>query len=157
MRRGEGPELSVAEACVLVGLDDVPADVEPVVSQLLEGQDVELAPDAPTPSRATALVAGLATPGTTLWVVDLPALQPIGPAPPARQGNGAVSTSIAREPSPPDREAMREEAQAVPEFRFLRRGQVTPALADEVGAGLVVAQPGADPGPGVGRPRLLLP
>jgi hypothetical protein len=52
---------------------------------------------------------------------------------------------------------MLEEAEAVPEFRFLRRGQVTGSLAEEVGAGLVVVEPGADPGPAVRRPRLLLP
>ena len=157
VRRGDGGELSVAGACVLLGLDDVPADVEPVVARLRAGEDVRLGPEAPTPARLTALAAGLATPGTTLWVVDLPALQPIGQAPQARAGTGSVSSSIAREPSPQDRQAMREEAEAQPEFRFVRRGQATRALADDVGAGLVVAERGAGPGRAVGRPRLLLP
>jgi hypothetical protein len=68
-----------------------------------------------------------------------------------------VSTSIARQPTEVDRAAMLEEAAATPEFRFLRRGQATRALADGLGAGLVVAEAGADPGASVGRPRLLLP
>jgi hypothetical protein len=157
VRRRSDTALPLPEAAVLLGLEEVPADAEDAVDRLLRGEDVRLQPDAPTPGKLTALLAGLATPGTTLWVVDRPQLQASGPAPGARQGQGSVSTSIAREPSAPDRVAMLEEAEAQPEFRFLRRGQATRALADELGAGLVVAEPGADPGRALRRPRLLLP
>ncbi len=157
VRRGGGPPLTAAEAATLLGLDPLPPDLEEVVVELGAGRDVRLDADAPTPARFVALAAGLATAGPTLWVVDLAPLPRTGDAPAARESTGSVSSSIAREPSPADRAAMGEESQAVPEFRFLRRGQVTVELTAELGAGLVVAEPGADPGPAVGAPRLLLP
>ena len=157
VRRGDGPPLTAAEAVTLLGLDAVPADLQETVAELVGGRDVRLAAEAPTPPRLAALAAGLATPGTTLWVVDQDPLPAVGGPPAARQGQGSVSSSIAREPSPEDRLAMREEADAVPEFRFLRRGQVTAALAAELGAGLVVVEPGAEADPAVGLPRLFLP
>jgi hypothetical protein len=157
VRRGDGPPLTAAEAATLLGLDAVPPEIEHVVAELRAGRDVHLPDGQTTSARVVALAAGLATPGTTLWVVDLAPLPPAGDAPPARETSGSVSSSIAREPSPADRVAMREESRAVPEFRFLRRGQVTRGLAAELGAGLVVVERGADPGPAVGVPRLLLP
>ena len=157
VRRGDGPPLTAAEAAALLGLETLPPDVAEVVAELVAGRDVRLDPDSPTPARITALAAGLATPGSTVWVVDLAPLPPAGEAPPARETAGSVSSSIAREPSPADRMAMREESDAVPEFRFLRRGQVTAAVVADLGAGLVVTERGADPGPTVGVPRLLLP
>lgn len=157
VRRGDGPPLTTAEAATLLGLDAVPPEVERVVADLGAARDVQLAADSATPPRVVALAAGLATPGTTLWVVDLEPLPPAGDAPARRETSGSVSSSIAREPSPADRVAMREESAAVPEFRFLRRGQVTADVVAALAAGLVVAEPGADPGPAVGVPRLLLP
>ena len=157
VRRGDGPPLTAAEAATLLGLETLPPDVAEVVAELVAGRDVRLAADSPTPARITALAAGLATPGSTVWVVDLAPLPPAGEAPPARETAGSVSSSIAREPSAADRVAMREESDAVPEFRFLRRGRVTAAVVADLGAGLVVAEPGADPGPSVGVPRVILP
>ena len=52
---------------------------------------------------------------------------------------------------------MAEEAEAEAEFRFVRRDAVTRERADAVGAGLVVTPASADPGPGIARPRLVLP
>ena len=157
VRRGDGPPLSPAEAAVLLGLEGLPVDAGDVVHQLLDGHDVRLEQGGPTPPATVALAAGLATPGTTLWVVDRDPLPIAGAPPRPRDGEGAVSASFARLPTEADRAAMLEEAGATPEFRFVRRGQATRALADQVHAGLVVAEAGADPGRSVGRPRLLLP
>jgi hypothetical protein len=156
VRRGDGPPLALSDAAVLLGLDDVPQDAADAVHRLLDGEDVVWATGVEGDGRTTALLAGLCTPGSTLWVVDLPPLEPAGTAPSAREGDGSVSTSVARQPSDADRQAMREEAGAVPEFRFVRAGLARRQLADHLGAGLVVAPRDADPGD-LGRPRLLLP
>lgn len=161
VRRGDGPPLALPDAAVLLGLDGVPEDAAEAVRRLAAGEDVTLAgsargEDARAHARVTALLAGLCTAGTTVWVVDLPPLEPWGSAPEPRDGAGTVSTSIARQPSDADRQAMSEEAGAVPEFRFVRAGRVDRRLADDLGAGLVVAPRAADPGD-LGRPRLLLP
>lgn len=149
--------LSLADAAAHLGLDAPPPRAQEVVARLTAGDDVGLddadAPDAPT----LGLLAGLCTPGTTLWVVDRAPLPPLAPAPQARESTGAVSSSIAREPTEADRAAMAEEAAHRPEFRFVRRGLVTRELADDLGAGLVVSPRAADPGREPRRPRLVLP
>lgn len=148
---------SLAEAAADLGLDAPPPAVEEVVGHLRAGDDVVLdvadALEAPT----IGLLAGLCTPGTTLWVVDRAPLPALAAAPTVRESTGAVSSSIAREPTEADRLAMAEEAARRPEFRFVRRGLVTRALADDLAAGLVVTPRGVDPGPAPGRPRLVLP
>ena len=150
--------LSLADATAQLGLDAPPPGAEEVVGRLRDGDDVLLdtadaAPEAPT----LGLLAGLCTHGTTLWVVDRPPLPALAAAPPPRESTGAVSLSIAREPTEADRLAMAEEAAHRPEFRFVRRGLVTRGLADDLGAGLVVTPRAADPGAEPGRPRLVLP
>ena len=115
-----------------------------------------LATGVPTPGSA-GLLAGLCTPGTTLWVVDRAALDPVGPAPVPRAGNGSRSPSVARTPSTADRLAMAQEAEAPREFHFVRRELVTRELAEALEAGLVVTPAAADPGPNPARPRLVLP
>lgn len=145
------------EAAVLLGLDDLPPGTHETVHRLADGRDVHLdAADAPT-AKVVGLLAGLCTPGSTLWVVDLPPLRRTGVAPTPRETTGAVSSSIARPPSAQDRLAMTREAELSPEFHFVRRGLVTPRLAEELGAGLVVTPASADPGSSAGRPRLVLP
>ncbi len=52
---------------------------------------------------------------------------------------------------------MAEEAAAGAEFLVVRRSAATHKQADAVGAGLVVAPAADDPGPGIARPRLVLP
>ncbi|MFL6079760.1 MAG: MSMEG_6728 family protein [Ornithinibacter sp.] len=160
LRRGSDRPLPLADALGLLGLDQPPPGADHVLATLLEGDDVRLPPTddgAGKPAQMWGLLAGLCTPGTTLWVVDRPGLPRSTPAPQPREGTGAVSGSIARQPSNADRLAMAEEAAAEPEFRFVRRGAATPERADAVGAGLVVTPSIADPGPGIGRPRLVLP
>ncbi|MFW5471152.1 MSMEG_6728 family protein [Knoellia sp. CPCC 206435] len=155
--RGAGQPLAPAEAAALLGLEAVPPGADELVGRLAAGHDVRLATEDAPATRLIGLLAGLCTPGTTIWVVDLPPLEPSGPPPRPRETAGAVSSSIARAPSPADRLAMTEEAEAVPEFHFVRHGLVTARLADELGAGLVVSPASVDPGPSVGRPLLMLP
>ena len=173
LRRGSDRPLQLADALGLLGLDEPPPGADDVVATLLGGNGVRLpltaalvgdarsvgsGVDAATESTQTwGLLAGLCTPGTTLWVVDRPALPRSTPAPEPREGTGTVSGSIARQPSNADRLAMAEEAEAEAEFRFVRRSAATRERADAVGAGLVVTPASADPGDGIGRPRLVLP
>ncbi|WP_200942532.1 MSMEG_6728 family protein [Knoellia sp. Soil729] len=157
LQRGEGEPFSLAEAATLLGLDDLPTGADDVVRRLGGGEDVRLPAEALPEAKVLGLVAGLCTPGTTLWVVDLPPLAPSGPPPAPRETSGSVSPSAAREPSEQDRLAMAQEAESVPEFRFVRRGRATRALADALAAGLVVTPASADPGAATGRPRLVLP
>lgn len=155
--RGAAPPLAPEEAATLLGLEAVPPRADEMVRGLADGHDVRLDPEDGPSAKVLGLLAGLCTPGTTIWVVGLPALERSGPPPQARETSGAVSSSIARQPSPADRVAMTEEAEAVPEFHFVRQGRVTSRVADELGAGLVVTPAAVDPGPSVGRPRLVLP
>ncbi len=155
--RGTGEPLAPADAATLLGLDEAPAGSEDLVRRLVAGGDVRLGPDDAPTGKLLGLLAGLCTPGSTLWVVDLPPLERTGPPPTPRVTAGAVSPSIAREPSAADRWAMEQEAEVVPEFHFVRRGLVTPSLADDLGAGLVVTPRGSDPSGRLGRPRLVLP
>jgi len=157
VRREADHPLELADAAALLGLDEPPPGAAEVVTTLLAGRDVRLTPDPDASPPTLGLLAGLCTPGTTLWVVDRPALPRSTPPPAAREGTGAVSGSIARPPSAADRDAMAREAGAEPEFRFVRRDAATRRRADAVGAGLVVAAAAADPGPGIGRPRLVIP
>jgi len=157
VQRGHGEPLAPADAATLLGLADVPSAADEMVRRLAEGEDVRLrSQDAPD-GKVLGLLAGLCTPGTTLWVVDLPPLAPTPAAPEPRETSGAVSPSAARQPSAADRLAMTQEAATVPEFRFVRRGLATRALANQLGAGLVVTPAAGDPGADVGRPRLVLP
>jgi hypothetical protein len=155
LRRDSDRPVELADAIGLLGLDEPPPGAADVVATLRAGADVRL-PD-PAAASTLGLLAGLCTPGTTLWVVDRPSLPRSTSAPEPREGTGAVSGSIARQPSNADRLAMAEEAAAEAEFRFLRRDAATRTRADAVGAGLVVTPASADPGPKIGRPRLVLP
>jgi Pyrimidine dimer DNA glycosylase len=170
LRRGSDNPLPLAEAAALLGFDEPPSGADEVVATLLGGDDVQLpladamvgdsqsvGSGATANTQTLGLLAGLCTPGTTLWVVDRPALSRSTPAPEPREGTGTVSVSIARQPSNADRLAMAEEAEAEAEFRFVRRDAATRTRADAVGAGLVVTPAAADPGAGIGRPRLVLP
>ena len=72
--------LDLEAALTLLGLAEAPAGAQEVVTTLRAGRDVRLAADHPSPA-STALLAGLCTAGTTLWVVDLPPLERVRPAP----------------------------------------------------------------------------
>jgi hypothetical protein len=156
LQREDDEPLPLAEAATLLGLDGLPDGAEEVVHRLTTGLDVHLPPQAAPDGKVLGLLAGLSTPGTTLWVVDLPPLAASGPPPAPRKTSGSVSASAARAPSDQDRLAMTREAQTVPEFRFVRRGLATRALADELGAGLVVTPASVEAEAPTGRPRLVL-
>ena len=156
VRRGVEEALEVSDAVALLGLDEPPPGAEELVQRLGTGHDVRLEPGHPSP-RSAGLLAGLCTPGTTLWVVDRAALDPVTPPRTPRAGTGTLSPSIARAPSTADRLAMAQEADATREFHFVRRGLATHELAEALGAGLVVTPAAADPGATPGRPRLVLP
>ena len=85
VRRGVEEALEVSDAVALLGLDEPPPGAEELVQRLVTGHDVRLEPGHPSPGSA-GLLAGLCTPGTTLWVVDRAALDPVAPAagPPRR-------------------------------------------------------------------------
>ena len=156
VRPTDGP-VAPDEAARLLGLDVLPAGIDEVVARLAAGEDVHLDPLAAPGARSIGLLAGLCTPGSTIWAVDLPPLARTGPPPEPRESTGSVSSSIAREPTEADLVAMAQEAEVSPPFRFLRRGLVTRSLADDLGAGLVVTPRAADPSGTLGRPRLVLP
>ena len=157
LQRGDDEPFSPAEAATLLGLDSPPAGADEVVRRLTAGDDVRLPAQAAPEGKVLGLLAGLCTPGTTLWVVDLPPLPASGPPPAPRDTSGSVSASSAREPSQEDRFAMTREAETEPEFRFVRRGLATRALADTLRAGLVVTPASLHLQPATGRPRLVLP
>jgi hypothetical protein len=111
------------------------------VAEVHAGRDVTLRLPPGAGATTTGLLAGLCTPGSTLWVVPGPLPRERRPRPrPEPSGErraGSVTASIARRPSPADLAAMDAEAAAEPEFRFVRAGQVGAASA-RYDAGLVV-------------------
>jgi hypothetical protein len=145
LRRGRPQALPLVTALALLGLDGPTPEQADAIAALQDGQDARAA------DPVTGLLAGLCTPGATLWVSpDRPGMP--GPAElpvPVRGKPGKVSTPLAKDPTPADAAAMAEEAAAEPEYRFLPAGAATPAAA--AGAGLVVL----DRVPG--RPDLGLP
>ena len=115
---------------------------------VLGGQDVTLRLPQGGGARTAALLAGLCTPGVTLWLlpgeVPQPAEEPArAERPRGPRGSGATSTSVAREPSAADAQAMAQEASSEPEFRFVRTSQLG-AVLEELGdrAGLLVVDIG---------------
>lgn len=130
LRRGRTAALPLATALALLGLDEPTAEQAGAVAAL---QDRE---DATGTDATTGLLAGLCTPGHTLWVSpDRPGMPPPAELPePVRGRPGKVSAPIAKEPTPADADAVAEEAAAEPEFWFLPAAAVTGAE----GAGLVV-------------------
>jgi hypothetical protein len=132
VRRGRPDPLPLATALALLGLDGPTPEQAEAVAALRDGQDARAA------DPVTGLLAGLCTPGETLWVTpDRPGL-PAPPQlpPPVRGAPGRISVPIAKEPTAADAAAMAEEAAAEPEFRFLPAKAVDRAGA--AGIGLVV-------------------
>jgi Pyrimidine dimer DNA glycosylase len=139
VRRARPDPLPLATALALLGLDEPTEEQAEVVAAVQDGRDARAS------DPVTGLLAGLCTPGHTLWVTpDRPGM----PAPealpePVRGNPGKVSTPVAKDPTPADLAAMAEEAGAEPEFRFL---PATAVGADSTaGVGLVVADRVAAP------------
>ena len=149
LRRGRPGALPLATALALLGLDEPTPEQADAVAALQDGQD------ARATDPVTGLLAGLCTPGATLWVYPDPPGMP-GPAElpvPVRGRPGKVSAPIAREPTPADAAAMAAEAAAEPEYRFVPTSALGSAPAD--GLGLVVLDR-VTGRPGLGLPVLAL-
>lgn len=149
LRRGRAGALPLATALALLGLDEPTPEQADAVAALQDGQD------ARATDPVTGLLAGLCTPGATLWVHPDPPGMP-GPAElpvPVRGKPGKVSPPIARDPTPADAEAMAAEAAAEPEYRFVPESALGSASAD--GLGLVVLDR-VTARPGLGLPVLAL-
>jgi hypothetical protein len=149
VRRGRADAASLDEALALLGLAEAWPVQRDAVASLVAGRDVTVRLPPGAGATTTALLAGLCTPGTTLWVLPgtpLPdPVERVEPAPsttPAvtRDSAGRTAPSIAREPSPADTAAMAAEAAAAPEFRFVRAAQLASTLisTSTAGVGLVV-------------------
>jgi hypothetical protein len=138
VRRGRPDPLPLAAALGLLGLAEASPEQAAAVAALQDGKDAE-APAVDPEDTITGLLAGLCTPGGTLWVTpDRPPL-PLPadlPEPVRAPAGGRVSAPIAKPPTEADLAAMAAEATAEPEFRFLPASAVSPAAAD--GIGLVV-------------------
>jgi hypothetical protein len=146
LRRGSRQPLTLPAALALLGLEEARPVQAHAVAELSAGRDVTLRLPPGSGATTAGLLAGLCTPGSTLWVVRGPLPRERRPRPrralPDERRAGSVSASIARQPSPADLAAMDAEAAAEPEFRFVRPAQVDDA-ALRYGAGLVVVDDGS--------------
>jgi hypothetical protein len=141
VRRVSGP-VDLDTALGLLGyLSARPGQAE-AVAAVVAGRDAELDLPAGAGASTTGLLAGLCTPGRTLWMT--PAQGPLAATPPeltpvasSAPVSRAASVSTAKQPGPEDLLAMRAE-HAPSEWLFRRPGE--PVEAD---VGLVVVD-GAD-------------
>ncbi|WP_336923593.1 MSMEG_6728 family protein [Aquipuribacter sp. SD81] len=142
LRRGHHHALPLAAALDLVGAETVPEDWAAVLADLAAGRSREVVGDADA-LPLLGVLAGLVTPGRTVWLSPGARLAASSPAPaPGPPLEGSVrSASIARQPGEADLVQVAAEAAALddPEFRFLRPHQVARGLPD--GTGLVVLDP----------------
>jgi Pyrimidine dimer DNA glycosylase len=136
IRRGHDEPLDVGDAAAQLGVTNLTDQQLRVIDALRAGEDATVSGPI---AVSTAVLAGLSTPGTTLWAFDGPALTAPGPAPAPAETLGRVSEPTAREPGPAELAAMATEASAVPEFAFLRTSQLTDGVVARLRAGLVVA------------------
>ncbi|MEY9212208.1 MSMEG_6728 family protein [Thermobifida halotolerans] len=165
LRRARPDPLPVPAALELLDWADPPEEQLTAVGRLRDGRDATVRVGDPHGHPAVALLAGLCTPGATLWLV--PGAPPPEPPPhdPTAAADfartvGRISRSVARRPGPAETAATREEAFAEPEFHFRR---MTPpgdtAASAPPGTGLLVVA-GTDlavPGTTVPVLRLLPP
>jgi hypothetical protein len=158
VRRGRVDPLPLATALGMLGLDEPRPEQAAAIAAVQDGKDAELELGPGGGATTAGLLAGLCTPGATLWVTpDRPPMPPPAelPDPVRAAGGGKVSAPIARDPTAADAEAMAAEAAAEPEFRFLPARAVTAEAA--AGAGLVVLDKvPRDAVPDLGLPVLAL-
>ncbi|WP_017573948.1 MSMEG_6728 family protein [Nocardiopsis halotolerans] len=148
LRRGGAAPLTPGEGLEAVAADSLTDEQAHALERLVGGRDASLRLTAPG-DTVPGLLAGLCTPGETLWLVPgCPPPRPEGVVDPGPLGAvGRTSGSTARQPRPEDEAAMREEGRE-PEFRFRR---VAPGSGPEVpvpsSTGLVVLDGAALPEP----------
>ena len=145
LRRGSTDALPLEEALALLGHDEATPEQLAAVRTVQRGESLTLRLPPGGGATTAGLLAGLCTPGPTVWVV--PGTLPRRPrrlTRPTTGGErppGSVSASIAREPSDADLAAMAAEATGEPEFHFVRASQVAPAV-HAVHPGLIVLDVG---------------
>lgn len=124
VRRGHLDVLPLPAALALLGYAEAWPAQRAAVAAVAAGRDhvTEFPPGAGLTS--TGLLAGLCTPGDTVWISSGPSLPDSPPAPPAAPVRGRQAPSIARPAGPRERAAMAAESAYPPEFRFLRPGQM---------------------------------
>jgi len=137
--RAGGRQLSVEQGVRLLGFEEPRAGQAEAASAVAAGRDALLVARPGTGGSAAGLLAGLVTPGRTLWVYPLqapaspPAPDVVLPAPRVVEAVGDRPPPLARPPSEVDLAAMADEAQPA-EFVFTSADSAEP-LPD---AGLVV-------------------
>jgi hypothetical protein len=152
VRRGTSRPLDLDAAARACGLPEPTDEQRRTVYALLDGPELVV---STREGPLTGLVAALCLPGATAWLRPDARPHP-GPQVPHRepvQASGSTSASIARPPGQVERRAMKEEAAAEPELRFLRADQLGPTPPP--GVGLVVAD-GLTPPSGWRLPTLVL-
>ncbi|PDP89563.1 hypothetical protein CQJ94_01075 [Glycomyces fuscus] len=120
LRRGTAEAAPLGEAARLLGTAAPPDRQAAALERLVGGRSASLRLTGPG-DTVPGLLAGLCTPGETLWLVPgRPPPRPRACADPGpSEAVGRTSRSTARQPGPEDEAAMREEA-GEPEFRFRR-------------------------------------
>jgi Pyrimidine dimer DNA glycosylase len=157
LRRGSATALTLEEALPALGLEQARPEQAAAVRAARAGRSARLQLPRGGGATTAGLLAGLCTPGPTLWVTPgdpVPVTDRRPGPPPEGLPPGKLSPSIAREPAAGDRAAMAAGAAAEPEFRFFRAAQLTPERA--AGAGLVVVDEDAGRPDGAPRPRPVL-
>ncbi|OOC54107.1 MULTISPECIES: MSMEG_6728 family protein [Nocardiopsis] len=129
LRRGTTEAMPLGEAVKLLEADAPPSEQAAALERLAGGRSASLRLTGPG-DTVPGLLAGLCTPGETLWLVPgRPPPRPRGCADPGpSEAVGRTSRSTARQPGPEDGAAMRQEA-GEPEFRFRR---IAPGSGTEV-------------------------
>ena len=126
-----GRAVTVEEGVRLLGFDEPRPGQGEAAAAVAAGRDALLVARPGTGGSAGGLLAGLVTPGRTLWLSQPdgptapPAPEAVPPAPRVVEVAGDRPPAIARPPSEVDRAAMHEEAQP-PEFVFARADAAQP-------------------------------
>ena len=133
LRRGHERPLTLEQAVRLLGVGMPGRQTRAAVAAVMAGSDAELDVRPPTAAGTAALLAGLCTPGTTVWTLPgdpVPAAE--GGIPPPSGSAPPVSTA-ARRPDAAALAAMLAEQTADPEFRFVKGRQLTGVTFDPPG------------------------
>ncbi|NYI06742.1 hypothetical protein FHU37_003685 [Allostreptomyces psammosilenae] len=156
LRRGHHEALSLADALRLLGHEEARPAQRTALDAVLRGEDAAYQGPPGSGAATAALLAGVCTPGGTLWVspgepldeeaaeagADGPGRRSAAATPGRRGGRppAAAPPSLARPPDAAAREAMAAEAGAEAEFRFVRPAGASPAAGRSgwSGLGLVV-------------------
>ncbi|WP_199443596.1 MSMEG_6728 family protein [Umezawaea sp. REN6] len=140
VRRGHPDSMPLDEASALLGVDELSPDEHAVLAEVLAGRSARLSSPAER-AGLVGLLAGLCTPGRTLWVVagtpvdvsPAPAHDPPPHAPPPHEAPAPARPKLARPAGPRELAATRDEWVTDPEFLFRRAGADTAVEVPDVG------------------------